>query len=136
MSKAWKIRCGLVILCACWLGCAKSDTASEQDTKPKEKTSKANHGRDGWWCDEHGVPEEICALCSSKLAAEFKAKGDWCDEHDRPESQCFTCHPDLQAEFASEYEARYGEPPPAISTDDGDSEHDGSHPHDEHESHS
>jgi hypothetical protein len=58
------------------------------------------------------VPEQICALCDTKLIADFKAKGDWCKEHDRPDSQCFTCHPELESEFAAEYEAKYGKKPP------------------------
>lgn len=72
----------------------------------------AGHSHDGWWCPEHGVPEEVCALCSSKVAADFKAKGDWCKAHDRPESQCFICHPEKEAEFAAQYEAKFGEKPP------------------------
>jgi cobalt-zinc-cadmium efflux system membrane fusion protein len=74
----------------------------------------AGHNHEGWWCAEHGVPEEVCAQCSAKIAADFKAKGDWCKEHDRPESQCFVCHPEKQAEFAALYEAKYGKQPPAI----------------------
>ena len=70
------------------------------------------HTHEGWWCNEHGVPEEVCALCSPKLVAEFKGKGDWCDEHNRPESQCFICHPEKEAEFAALYEAKYGTQPP------------------------
>jgi hypothetical protein len=70
------------------------------------------HSHDGWWCDEHGVPEEICALCNVKLVAAFKAKGDWCQEHDRPDSQCFVCHPEKEAAFAAQYEAKYGKQPP------------------------
>lgn len=58
------------------------------------------------------MPEEICAQCSTKLAAEFKAKGDWCKKHNRPESQCFICHPEKEAEFAAQYEAKYGKQPP------------------------
>src|SRR6187399_1271137 len=72
----------------------------------------AGHDHTGWWCAEHGVPEDVCALCSSKLAAEFQKKGDWCKEHDRPDSQCFTCHPELEAKFAKQYEAREGKKPP------------------------
>ena len=72
----------------------------------------AQHGHEGWWCNEHGVPEQVCALCSSKLAADFKAKGDWCKDHDRPDSQCFACHPELEATFAAQYEAKYGKKPP------------------------
>lgn len=76
------------------------------------ETKKAGHSHDGWWCDEHGVPEEICAQCNSKVAADFQKKGDWCREHDRPDSQCFKCHPELQAKFAARYEARFGKKPP------------------------
>ncbi len=73
---------------------------------------KAGHSHDGWWCDEHGVPEEVCAQCNSKVAADFQKKGDWCKEHDRPDSQCFKCHPELQAKFAAQYEAKLGKKPP------------------------
>ena len=73
---------------------------------------KSAHTHEGWWCDEHGVPEEVCGLCNSKLAAEFQKKGDWCKEHDRPDSQCFICHPELEAKFAAQYEAKYGKQPP------------------------
>ncbi len=72
----------------------------------------SEHDHSGWWCNEHGVPEEICALCSSKLAADCQKKGDWCKEHDRPDSQCFKCHPELEAKFAAQYEAKYGKQPP------------------------
>ena len=74
--------------------------------------AKGEHSHEGWWCDEHGVPEGECGQCDSKLAAAFQKKGDWCKEHDRPDSQCFVCHPEKQAEFAAKYEAKYGKPPP------------------------
>ena len=70
------------------------------------------HDHSGWWCNEHGVPEEECGLCSSKLAAEFQKKNDWCKDHDRPDSQCFVCHPELEAMFAAKYVAKYGRQPP------------------------
>jgi hypothetical protein len=72
----------------------------------------AHSSHDGWWCNEHGVPEGVCALCSSKVAADFQRNGDWCEDHDRPDSQCFVCHPELEARFAAQYEAKYGEKPP------------------------
>jgi hypothetical protein len=71
---------------------------------------KVDHG--GWWCTEHGVPEEECALCSAKVADDFKAKGDWCKEHNRPESQCFLCDPSRAETFAARYEAKFGAQPP------------------------
>jgi hypothetical protein len=64
------------------------------------------------WCTEHRVPEDICAQCNAKLAAEYQRKGDWCKEHNRPMSQCFLCDPKLEAKFAAEYEAKYGKKPP------------------------
>lgn len=64
------------------------------------------------WCVEHGVPEDICARCDTKVAADCKQKGDWCEEHTRPESQCFLCDPQREEKFAAEYEAKNGSKPP------------------------
>jgi hypothetical protein len=64
------------------------------------------------WCLEHRVPEDVCAQCNAKVAAEYQKKGDWCKEHNRPESQCFLCNPKLADKFAAEYEAKYGKKPP------------------------
>ena len=88
------------------VGCAKP----AGNAPPATQVATDSHG--GWWCDEHGVPEEVCALCNVKLVADFKAKGDWCKEHERPDSQCFACHPEKEAEFAAQYEAKYGKKPP------------------------
>ena len=74
------------------------------------------HSHESWWCDEHGVPESICALCDDKVAAKLKKEGDWCKEHDLPDSQCFACHPELKAKFAAQYEAKYGKMPPETET--------------------
>jgi len=71
------------------------------------------------WCVEHGVPEDICAQCNAKVAAEYQQKGDCCQEHNRPESQCFLCNPKLEAKFAAEYEAKYGKKPPKPAADNG-----------------
>lgn len=86
----------------------------ENDKHDHETAAKSGkeHDHSGWWCNEHGVPEEICSLCDSKVAAELQKKGDWCKEHDRADSQCFICHPELEAKFAAQYEAKYGEKPP------------------------
>ncbi|MEX2315673.1 MAG: RND transporter [Pirellulales bacterium] len=96
-------------------GCGKSADKGSTSTAKSGAESDA-HGE--WWCNEHGVPEEVCPLCDNQLVAGFKAKGDWCAAHDRPDSQCFTCHPEKQAEFATEYVARYGKQPPK-PTDNG-----------------
>jgi cobalt-zinc-cadmium efflux system membrane fusion protein len=93
---------------AAFVGCGHS--ASEPHAH--NHAAEAGHKHDGWWCDEHGVPEEVCARCNTKLVADFKAKGDWCQDHDRPDSQCFVCHPEKEAEFAAQYEAKYGKQPP------------------------
>ena len=89
-------------------------TGCGQTSTPPIQTAKEESGKDhsGWWCSEHGVPEEVCGQCNSKLVADFQKKGDWCKEHDRPASQCFKCHPELEAKFAAQYEAKYGKKPP------------------------
>jgi hypothetical protein len=106
----------LVVLCAlaaiAFVGCGHSASM------PAAHVADAGHKHDGWWCDEHGIPEEVCARCNTKLVANFKAKGDWCKEHDRPDSQCFVCHPEKEAEFAAQYEAKYGKQPPKPANDD------------------
>src|SRR5262245_42895907 len=91
---------------------ACSKTSEKGASTASSATEVAGHSHGGWWCDEHGVPEEVCAQCDSKLAADFKAKGDWCEKHNRPESQCFICHPEKEAEFAALFEAKTGKKPP------------------------
>lgn len=107
----------LVLLAAAGMGVGLAGCSKAPDSAaPATPVAEAGHSHDGWWCDEHGVPEEVCALCDAKLAADFKAKGDWCKEHDRPDSQCFICHPDKEVEFAAQYEAKYGKKPPKPET--------------------
>jgi hypothetical protein len=121
MSRTFKYAIGAswALFVAATLGCAESPdmpNATEQATGTKPITASINgekeHTHDAWWCDEHGVPEEACGQCNSKLAAEFQRKGDWCKSHDRPDSQCFICHPELEAKFAAQYEAKLGKKPP------------------------
>jgi len=93
-------------------GCGGTKTGTgETGSDPAKATATSDHG--GWWCTEHGIPEGVCAQCSTQLAADFQKKGDWCKEHNRPESQCFICHPELEAKFAAQYEAKFGSKPPA-----------------------
>jgi hypothetical protein len=96
-------------------GCAQNNPKAEE-AKGTRTTVAAKKAGDhsGWWCDEHGVPEEVCGQCNAKVAAEFKKKGDWCKEHDRPDSQCFICHPELKDKFAAQYRAKYGKEPPPM----------------------
>ena len=102
--------------------CSKSskDGAATNSAVVKEV---AGHSHEGWWCDEHGVPEEVCAQCNAKLVADFKAKNDWCEKHNRPDSQCFVCHPEKEAEFAALYEAKFGKKPPKPEADVAEVEH-------------
>lgn len=95
------------------IGCGQSADKGAS-TAPVNQVTSGGHSHEGWWCAEHGVPEEVCAQCNKKVAGEFKAKGDWCKEHDCPESQCFVCHPEKEAEFIALYEAKYGTKPPAV----------------------
>jgi cobalt-zinc-cadmium efflux system membrane fusion protein len=103
-------------------GCGRTtgDRADEGKKAPaadgaeKGHDDHAEHGHDhsGWWCVEHGIPEEECGMCDSKLAAEFREKGDWCEEHNRPDSQCFICNPEKAEKYVALYEAKFGEKPP------------------------
>ncbi len=114
-----------IVLVAGLIGCGQSAEIATSTTATAASEDAHEHGE--WWCDEHGVPEEICVQCDNSLAADYKAKGDWCEEHARPNSQCFICNPDKEVEFAALYEAKYGKQPPK-PTAEGD-EHD----HHEHE---
>jgi hypothetical protein len=103
-------------------GCSKGDPKGDPKAGQTKATStpvaaKKVDDHSGWWCDEHGVPEEICGQCNAKYAAECKKKGDWCEKHDRPDSQCFICHPELKEKFAAVYRAKYGKEPPPIEDD-------------------
>ncbi|MBS0205789.1 MAG: RND transporter [Planctomycetes bacterium] len=93
---------------------AKTDHANQRGQKDGDEhgKGKSEHAHDGWWCNEHGVPEAECALCNSRIAADFQKKGDWCKEHDRPDSQCFICHPEKLDAYAARYEAKFGKKPP------------------------
>jgi hypothetical protein len=112
----------MVAMLAIMSGCGQTGPAPTQAQKQTDAhdghdhdavaASSAADDHSGWWCSEHGVPEEICARCDSKVAAEFQKKGDWCKQHDRPESQCFICHPELLTKFAAQYEAKFGKKPP------------------------
>jgi hypothetical protein len=88
---------------------AKATMKSDPGAK-KADTVEAKHA--GWWCEEHGVPEQVCSLCSATVAAKCKKDGDWCKLHDRAESQCFKCDPSKYAKYEAMYEAKYGKKPP------------------------
>ena len=94
------------------LGCSKTPDKAAPAVAPASQVAGEGHSHDGWWCDEHGVPEEVCTRCDASLVADFKAKNDWCKLHDRPDSQCFICHPEREGDFAAQYEAKYGKQPP------------------------
>ncbi|HVA49655.1 MAG TPA: RND transporter [Pirellulales bacterium] len=98
------------------LGCGHSGATPPGAGQPSQSAAQdsGHHRHEGWWCDEHGVPEEQCGQCNSQVAADFQKKGDWCADHDRPDSQCFVCHPELEAKFAARYEAKYGKKPPRL----------------------
>jgi hypothetical protein len=110
---------GLGLGTMCVTGCSSNtetatpqDRADAQEHDGQDHDAHADHDHGGWWCVEHGVPEEECALCDTSLVADFKANEDWCDEHNRPESQCFQCDPTRFDRFAARYEAKFGERPP------------------------
>ncbi|HEY1065508.1 MAG TPA: hypothetical protein VGE52_05345, partial [Pirellulales bacterium] len=60
----------VVLLLAVFSGCGQP--AAPPAAVPQ--TNVGEHHHSGWWCAEHGVPEEICARCSSTVAADFQKK--------------------------------------------------------------
>lgn len=113
------------MMCAMFLaGAMVAASGCGEQATPKSETGSASspavaqtkvHDHSGWWCDEHGIPEAECSMCSPKVAAACRKKGDWCDKHDRARSQCFLCEPALQDKFAAKYRAKYGKEPPPIT---------------------
>jgi hypothetical protein len=101
-------------------GGGKKKTANQPaDSKPAptevaKKPDADKHDHSGWWCPEHGIPEEECSMCSDKVAKDCKAKGDWCEKHDRALSQCFVCKPERQEYYAAKHRAKYGKDPPPL----------------------
>ena len=99
------------------IGCGQSENKGEQTKeKPAQVAAAMNEDtkHSGWWCDEHGIPEAECSMCSKKVADECKKKGDWCDAHGRAKSQCFLCDPKLKEKYAARYRAKYGKEPPPL----------------------
>ncbi len=101
----------LVILAT---GCGKQAGQGGAEEAATDVSNASSEGGDhsGWWCKEHGVPEEDCSICSSAAAARFKEKGDWCEQHNRAESQCFKCDPSRAEKFAKLHVAKFGTEPP------------------------
>ncbi len=91
---------------------AEKKVANHDEHDHEEGEHGDDHEHDGWWCAEHGVPEEECTRCDSSLTSAFKKKEDWCEKHKRPDSQCFICTPKLEEKFIARYEAKFGEKPP------------------------
>ncbi|MGE3805331.1 MAG: RND transporter [Gemmataceae bacterium] len=103
----------VALLMSTLTGCYKAPTP--EGKTGDDKSAKADSKHSGWWCEEHGIPEEECSMCSAKVAADFKKKGDWCDKHDRALSQCFVCNPKQQEFYAAKYKAKFGKEPPPLS---------------------
>lgn len=115
MTKTWTslaLAFGLVAL----IGCGGTPT-----TKPGPKDDKKDAAKKdddpkhaSWWCDEHGIPEHECSMCSEAVKKKLKPD-EFCPKHaDRAKDQCFICHPDLWPQYVAKYKAKYGqdkEPP-------------------------
>jgi hypothetical protein len=120
MRFAHRMMIGLPVLAALMVavGCDQK-SASTPPAKAGKDAPKVAEGEDdhsGWWCPEHGLPEEVCDLCDKSYRNAEKKKGNWC-EHDRVKTSCFKCNPDLQEKWAKEYEARFGKRPPEPKPD-------------------
>jgi len=96
------------------MGCGQ-ETASPKGKESGAKAQTEDSKHSGWWCDEHGVKESECSMCSAKVAKAFQDKKDWCEKHSRVKSQCFICDPSLREKYAAQYKAKYGKEPPEPS---------------------
>jgi hypothetical protein len=93
------------------VGCNQPAKVDDKKEDGKKAIAKGDPKHDGWWCQEHGVPEHMCSLCSDEVATKLKKEGDWCKEHERAESQCFKCNPARYKKFEDMYVAKYGKAP-------------------------
>lgn len=94
------------------VGCKKPE---DKVVAKKDDSKKPAVKHEGYWCQEHGIPEAICSLCSDEVAEKHKKAGDWCKIHDRALSQCFKCDPSKYKKFEQMYVDNFGkkpEPPP------------------------
>ena len=116
MTARWFGAAGLCVLLAlATTGCGEQThgkAKGKDDKKGGEATKKDDPKHEAWWCEEHGVPEHLCSLCSEEMAAKFKKEGKWCKIHERAEEQCFKCDPARYAKFEAMYESKYGKKPP------------------------
>ncbi len=104
----------LAVLAALAAGCGQAEQGPKKEG-PKAASKDAKH--EGWWCKEHGIPEEECSMCSARAAKECKARRDWCKKHDRALTQCFICNPKRKEFYAAKYRAKYGKEPPPVEDD-------------------
>ena len=107
-----------MLLSGCKPGESMPTKGNEKGTTSVTDNKQADAKHSGWWCREHGIPEEECLLClieNGKLSEQdLKKKGDWCDIHDCPKSQCFKCNPKLRDKYAAMYRAKFGKEPPPM----------------------
>lgn len=55
------------------VGCGKEATSTKGKTaEAKGNANETAHS--GWWCDEHGIKESECSMCSPKVAKAFQDK--------------------------------------------------------------
>jgi hypothetical protein len=91
------------------LGCNQDKGGSTQAKGTAKSEEEDEHG---WWCQPHGIPEDICGLCNPKYRNQKKKEGDWCEKHQRLKSQCFKCDPSLyERVFEPMYVAQFGKRP-------------------------
>lgn len=109
----------LVALAILIVGCGKTEDKGGSGKGPGTPVAnKKENKHDTWWCDEHGIPEEECSMCNSKVLKACKARGDVCEKHpDRAKSQCFICDPSLREKWATKYRAHYGNKEPPVPED-------------------
>lgn len=118
MKKVWTgvaLLAGLLAVVGCGQQTAQNtggDKKGKEVAKAEPKAEPKDEGGHGWWCEDHGVKEEECSVCQSKVFKKLKPD-EICPKHpDRAKAQCFICNPDLWEKSKAVYVAKYGKEPP------------------------
>ena len=98
------------------IGCSQPAKIDNKPSDGKKDIGKGDTKHDEWWCQEHGIPEHLCSMCSAEVFEQYKKEGKLCKLHpDRAEEQCFKCDPSRYKKYEDMYVAKFGkkpEPPP------------------------
>ena len=69
--------CGVLIVVGIAVaGCGKPTEKTPTAAAPAKVAANEGRSHDGWWCNEHGVPEDVCADADGPLDDGFGRVAD------------------------------------------------------------